>query len=162
MATVYSAIDPTTRLEIHDLLARFCHDLDHGDVESWDSLFTRGAIFTSDMFGTFEDPQGIRLIPELVHSLGNGLWRFHFLNTVLSPVNRRHVIAKSTLATLDCDSGLASRRVYDCVVELKLGRWWQIARVNAISVQKSISPEMAMFSPDILAPLTPYMSAQAF
>lgn len=132
---VFSAIELKTRLEIQDLLNRFCHALQHCDLEIWDSIFSRTATFSSSILGDFQDRAEIRTIPEQVRALGGGSWRFHLFNTVLLPGENRYALTvKLSLATFDCAATAAPQRIADCQFDLRCSTWWHIVRFDAACV----------------------------
>lgn len=79
--SAFSAIDLQTRLEVQDLLSRFCHALDHNAVDRWAKLFTTDGYIDAPRLGCFKGREEIIKIPEMVHELGGGAWR-HYLNNV--------------------------------------------------------------------------------
>lgn len=81
MAISFSAIDLQTRLEVQDLLSRFCHALDRNMVKDWVELFTEDGYVDAPRFGRFDGRDEIARLPDLVHEHGKGCWR-HYLNNM--------------------------------------------------------------------------------
>lgn len=77
----FSAIDLQTRLEVQDLLSRFCHALDHNKVETWVRLFALEGYIDAPRLGCFSGREEIMKIPEMVRAQGGGAWR-HYLNNM--------------------------------------------------------------------------------
>lgn len=81
MSAIFSSISLETRLELRDLLSRFCHALDHNKTNEWIDLFSLDAIVDAPRLGMFKGREEIARIPVLVHEIGGGGWR-HFLHNV--------------------------------------------------------------------------------
>lgn len=75
------SIDLKTRLEVQDLVSRFCHALDHNMPTVWASLFSIDAYVDAPRLGYFSGREEISRIPEIVNAQGGGAWR-HYLNNI--------------------------------------------------------------------------------
>ena len=81
MGVCFSEIDLQTRLEVQDLLSRFCHSLDRNMVKEWVDLFPDDGYVEAPRFGAFSGRDEIARIPGLVRENGKGCWR-HYLNNM--------------------------------------------------------------------------------
>ncbi|MDX3909828.1 MAG: nuclear transport factor 2 family protein [Sphingobium sp.] len=81
MGISFSAIDLQTRLEVQDLLSRFCHALDRNMTKEWIELFPEDGCVEAPRFGTFCGRAEIARLPDLVREHGKGCWR-HYLNNM--------------------------------------------------------------------------------
>ncbi|QUT05133.1 nuclear transport factor 2 family protein [Sphingobium phenoxybenzoativorans] len=81
MSATFSAINVETRLEIRDLLSRFCHALDRNLPRQWNDIFTPDAVIDAPKLGRFAGRAEIAKIPDMVQEKGGGAWR-HFLHNI--------------------------------------------------------------------------------
>ena len=134
----FSAIEFHTRLEVQDLLNRFCYSLERCDRPVWHGVFTRNATFSSTWLGDFHNLDEIALIPALMHERGDGAWRFHMFNLVLFPgVNRSLLTAKACMAVFDGENQDKPPRLSDCSFKIRHAACWQITHVDATCVAKT-------------------------
>ena len=71
------------RLDILDLLARYCHAVDHDDAEGWASLFTPQGVFEVSGVMRLEGRDQLRAMPGIVKEQGGGKWRHQVTNVVI-------------------------------------------------------------------------------
>lgn len=68
------------RIAIAELLARYCHRVDHGDVAGWLELFTPDAVWEVVGVMRFEGHEQIGAMPSVVAEHGGGKWRHQITN----------------------------------------------------------------------------------
>jgi len=130
-----SAIDHPTRVEVQELLSRYCHYLDHDRGDCWAKLFTHD--------GVFEDSDGLVLrghgelgsLPSIIARDGGGMLR-HMVSSIIvdrCATSRDLVVsAYGPVADLRGDGGIST--FYDYQVLINRVPAWRIARIVATRV----------------------------
>lgn len=77
--------DTASRVEIVELMARYCHAVDHGDGPGWAALFTPEGRF--EVVGAFrlDGAEQLSTMPAVVAQKGGGKWRHQVTNLVVDP-----------------------------------------------------------------------------
>lgn len=78
-----STVDLQTKMDVQELLSRFCHFLDHNKATEWSRLFTVDCRIDLDKLGVFQGRDAILEIPRMVNDLGAGHWRHHLSNVMI-------------------------------------------------------------------------------
>jgi hypothetical protein len=81
--TCISSVDHQTRLDVHELLARFCHHLDHDQSDAWGALFTLDGSFDCDAGYRFAGHAELATLPGIVRTCGGGIWRHTITATAM-------------------------------------------------------------------------------
>jgi hypothetical protein len=68
-------LDVSDRIEIEELLARYCHRVDHDDAEGWAALFTHDGSFEVLGAMRLQGTEQLRTMPGIVSTQGGGKWR---------------------------------------------------------------------------------------
>jgi ketosteroid isomerase-like protein len=78
-------IEITDRIAIQELLARYCHAVDHDDGDGWADCFAPAGIF--EIYGTarLEGREQLRGMPRAVAEQGGGKWRHQITSIVVDP-----------------------------------------------------------------------------
>ncbi len=75
-----SSVDAATRAEIEELMARYCHRVDHADPEGWAALFTADGIFEVVGVMQMQGTEQLKAMPSTVTEHGAGTWRHQITN----------------------------------------------------------------------------------
>ncbi|MEG3086830.1 nuclear transport factor 2 family protein [Sphingomonas sp. PB4P5] len=130
-----SAIDPPTRVEVQELLSRYCHYLDHDRGECWSQLFT------SD--GQYEDSDGLilrgtdalRSLPAIIRRNSAGMLR-HMVSAII--VDRceasRDLVVSAYGPVVDLRGNGGFSTFYDYKVQINRVPAWRIAKIVATRV----------------------------
>lgn len=78
-----STVDLQTKVDVQELLSRFCHFLDHDRSAEWARLFTADCRIDIGPLGTFRGREAVSALPAMVTECGGGLWRHHLTNVML-------------------------------------------------------------------------------
>jgi hypothetical protein len=131
-----SSVDPVTKLELHEVLSRYCWALDHHDTGEWEQLFTVDAHFAKCGMETIEGRAGIMRVPDDIRARGHGNWRHHFTNIIVDrAASGREMKVRAFLTVRDCQDG-APVASADCVILMRRTDHWRIASFDAMSVCK--------------------------
>lgn len=68
------------RIEIAELLARYCHRVDHADTAGWLELFTPDGVFEVAGVMRLEGHEQVGAMPGVVAQQGGGKWRHQITN----------------------------------------------------------------------------------
>jgi uncharacterized protein (TIGR02246 family) len=68
-------LDVADKVEIQELLARYCLRVDHGDAEGWAGLFTPDGSFEIVGVMRLQGTEQLRTMPGIVAAQGGGKWR---------------------------------------------------------------------------------------
>jgi hypothetical protein len=129
-----SSVDPVTKLEVHELLSRYCWALDHNDSEEWGHLFTVDTRFVKPGTPPREGRQAVLSFPAEMHAKGGGNWRHHFTNVIVDRAeNGRELKVRSLLTIRDCMDA-APVASADCIILVRRTDHWRIASFEAMSV----------------------------
>lgn len=131
-----SSVDPVTKLELHEVLSRYCWAVDHDDAREWEQLFTIDARYAKSGMDPIEGRAGIMRIPGELRSKSGGNWRHHFTNIIVDrAASGREMKVRAFLTVRDCMdcTPVASA---DCIILMRRTDHWRIARFEAVSVCK--------------------------
>src|SRR3546814_12905175 len=70
------------RQDIFDLVAQYCHRVDHADGEGVAALFTSDGAFDIKGITRLEGTEQLRGMPAVVSEQGNGTWRHQVTNII--------------------------------------------------------------------------------
>lgn len=132
----FSSVDPVTKLELHELLSRYCWAIDHCDADEWEQLFTVDARFAKPGMDAIEGRAGIMRVPDQIHARCGGNYRHHFTNIIVDrAASGRELKMRAFLTVRDCAdcTPVASA---DCVILVRRTDHWRIASFEATSVCK--------------------------
>jgi ketosteroid isomerase-like protein len=73
-------LDIEARLDIADLLSRYCHRVDSNDSDGWAALFTDNGVFDVPKAIRLEGTAQLRGMPGVVAQQGSGRWRHQITN----------------------------------------------------------------------------------
>jgi hypothetical protein len=135
MGATFSAINIETRLEIRDLLSRFCHSLDRNMTQQWNELFTFDAIVDAPKLGRFVGIEEIGEILGLVQQKGCGAWR-HFLHNVYIDLTEdsRDLLVAAYCTVSDWRTQGNVVRCWDLNARITKRRGWKIAALSLTPV----------------------------
>ena len=137
MTVTFSAIDIGTRLEVRDVLARFCHALDRHMLKEWAALFTFDACVDAPRLGRFCGIEEVSKIPGLVRAQGGGSLR-HFLHNVCidRSENDRDLLVAAYCTVSDWSKKGNVIRCWDLSARLSYQRprGWKIAELRLTAV----------------------------
>jgi ketosteroid isomerase-like protein len=71
------------RLDIFDLISRYCYAVDHDDADGWASLFTMEGVFEVPGIMRLEGRDQLRTMPGIVKQQGDGKWRHQVTNILI-------------------------------------------------------------------------------
>lgn len=143
MSVSFSAIDLQTRLEVQDLLSRFCHSLDRNLIKEWTELFTEGAHIDAPRFGCFSGRSEIARIPGLVRENGKGCWRHYLSNMYMDrAADSRDVLVEAYCTVSDWSSKGNVVRSWDLSARVGKRRGWRIIslRLSPVTACEPCTP----------------------
>ncbi|HTG38270.1 nuclear transport factor 2 family protein [Sphingomonas sp.] len=131
-----SSVDPATKLEVHELLSRYCWAVDHRDSGEWEQVFTIDARYRTASSGVLDGRAAIMAVPDTLHDKSGGNWRHHFTNIIVDrSESGRELRVRAFLTIRDCQDG-APVASADCVILARRTDHWRIADFEAASVCK--------------------------
>jgi hypothetical protein len=127
-----STVDVHTRLDICELLNRYCHYVDHDRAEAWAELFTMDGVFEVEQVMKLVGRDQLKTMPGIVRQQGGGLWRHQITNVMIDHngnLKEKIVQAYGVVS----DWGHAGRPVSFCDYTLLVRNTcrWQIASLSA-------------------------------
>lgn len=143
MSVSFSAIDLQTRLEVQDLLSRFCHSLDRNLTKEWIDLFPEGAYVEAPRFGKFTGRTEIAKIPGLVRENGKGCWRHYLSNMYMDRApDSRDVLVEAYCTVSDWSTKGNVVRSWDISARVGKRRGWKIVslRLSPVTACESGAP----------------------
>lgn len=78
-------LDIEARLEIIELLSRYCHLVDSNEGDAWAALFTEDGVFDVPKVIRLAGTAQLRSMPGVVATQGAGKWRHQITNVVAEP-----------------------------------------------------------------------------
>lgn len=139
-----STVDLQTKMDVQELLSRFCHYLDQNKGSEWAKLFTRSASVDGCPFGVFNGHEEIATIPQYVAEKGAGFLRHHLSNVMFErTANHRELIIKAYCMVTDWSNNGAIVRCFDFEAVLQNKCHWQFAHLIMRSVENRHSMEQA-------------------
>lgn len=130
-----SAIDHPTRVEVQELLSRYCQYLDHDRGDCWSQLFTADGVYQDSDGLTLRGRDQLRSLPSIVHRDGEGMIR-HIVTSII--VDRCEgsrdlvVSAYGPVADLRGAGGFSS--FFDYQIRINRTPAWHIAKIVATRV----------------------------
>lgn len=132
-----SSVDPVTKLEIHELLSRYCWALDHDDAEEWGNLYTSDATFAVPGIGDYHGRSEILKVPEFFRKKSEGAWRHHFTNIIVDrAASGRELKVRALLTVRDCMDATPVASI-DCIILTRRTDHWRIAGFEGTKVCKA-------------------------
>lgn len=139
-----STVDLQTKTEVHELLSRFCHYLDHNKTAEWSQLFTTDAVIDGGYAGLYEGRAEIAQLPEKIALLGGGYWRHHLSNVMFSRTNlAREMEINAYCLTTDWSKEGALVHCSDFRAILKDRCHWQIHNLVLTPVAQTCAGKSA-------------------
>lgn len=130
-----STIEHQTRLDIQEVLSRYCYYLDHGQGDAWADLFTLDGIYESNTGRLFQGRNELREFPQQILENGNGLLR-HVITSMLidrcSSSRELVVLVYGMVADLDNPNCLS--RFYDYRIHVRRAGSWRLSHVIATQI----------------------------
>lgn len=141
----------SARLDVHDLLARFCQYLDQGRVKEWADLFLGHATFTCDGGVVWKGIEQISRIPHLLQIEARGSRR-HLMNAILieEGANWRDLQVKAYGPVIDLDLAGAVTDYYDYSFRLRFVNRWRIFEASAKYIGSGMSEFVCGQNADVL------------
>jgi hypothetical protein len=125
---VLSTLDVQTRLDVHELVNRYCHLIDHGDGVAFTELFTADAVFEFQDDVKLVGRAEIARVPALVQGLGSGNWRHQVTNLVIDRTGHpRQLEVSAYVMVIDWSNGGALTCFSEYKIELRKTCHWQIS-----------------------------------
>lgn len=138
---VISNLDVQTRLDIREMLSRFCHAIDHVDECGWARLFTQDVKLSSALCGDFIGRDEILMLPQKMHDLGGGYWRHDFTNIVIDRTgNNRELKVRAYCTVTDWSAGGSPVFFADCAITVRNTCQWQISDMTATAIRADGMP----------------------
>lgn len=133
-----STVDLQTKMDVHELLSRFCHFLDHNSGSEWARLFTPTAVIEKGPLGSFSGHSEISQIPAMVAEKGDGLLRHHLTNVMFERTgNPRELVIDAYFLGTDWGQGGALVHSADFKAVLQNRCHWQIAHLQLIPISQT-------------------------
>lgn len=126
-----STIDMHTRVEISELVTRYCHYADHGEGEKWAELFTLKGIFEIAGWLRLEGREQLRSLPGLIAEKGGGLWRHQVSNLMIDHAGLNQKCARAYCTVLDWGNGGVPVHFYEMTILLRLCKRWHFEQIEA-------------------------------
>jgi ketosteroid isomerase-like protein len=122
------------RLDIADVLGRYCHRVDANDADGWTALFTEDGVFEVPGAIKLQGTAQLRAMPGVVAEQGGGKWRHLMMNIVAergdTPDTAR-VRASGVLTDWRKGGALAGFTDYQITMR-RIGADWKIATLLAV------------------------------
>ena len=129
-----STIDLQTRLDLHEVLSRFCISLDRGQISGWTSLFTADATFAWQDNDPLRGREALAQIPMTVSTLG---LRHHFSSIVLDRLESPKMVrCQATCIVTNWQDRAKLSDVLDCDIIFRKTSVWQIVEMQARSAHQ--------------------------
>lgn len=139
-----STVDIQTRLDICELLSRYCHFVDHDAGDDWAALFTRDGIFEVPGSFRLEGREQLSSMPRIVQDHGKGLWRHQITNILIDhSLNRKEMSVKAYGLVTDWGNGGTPISFSDYDIILRHSCHWQITHLKADTMMRQPSPVLA-------------------
>ena len=130
-----STIDLQTKMDVHELLSRFCYFLDHDKKLEWVRLFTPDAAIEMGPIGTFAGHAEIATVPGKVAERGNGMWRCVLTNIMFErTANLRELVVNACCMITDWSGRGVLAHCADFKATLQHRRYWQIDHLTMTPV----------------------------
>lgn len=140
-----SMIDHETRVEIHEILARFCHYIVDGDATLWAGLFTPTGTLTCDGQTCAQGTAQLTAAAERIRLGGTSMSR-HVITSVMIDAgpSRREILVRASGLVIDMNlEGLSEFYDYRFHVR-KLGSW-RIDSLEAHRIGKDTDTPFGIF-----------------
>jgi hypothetical protein len=132
--TMSNSLDLETKLNIADVLGRYCHRVDENNADGWAQLFTEDGVFEVPGAVRLQGTAQLRAMPGVVLEQGGGKWRHQITNIVADPgdtPDTARVRAYGVLTDWRKGGALASFSDYRITMR-RVGREWRIASLTAL------------------------------
>ena len=120
-----SQLSSTDRLEIQELLHRYCHYLDHGRWAEFAALFTADCrLDLSQVLGVYEGAAGLHQFGEMI--AGTGLFMRHMMTNVVIDGDGERARVQSYVIAITGPAGSKPQQatgLYDDELVKQDGRW---------------------------------------
>lgn len=130
-----SAIDHPTRVDVQEMLSRYCQYLDHDRGECWSQLFTAEGVYQDSDGLVLRGRHQLTSLPSIIHRDGGGLIR-HIITSIIvdrCEASRDLVIsAYGPVADLRGNGGFSTFFDYQILINRTPG--WHIAKIVATRV----------------------------
>lgn len=127
-----STLDVQTRLDVHELLSRYCHLIDHGAGAAFSDLFTSDAVVEVGDEMRLVGRAEIATVPDMVQQRGGGAWRHQATNVIIDRGDHpRHLRVGAYLLVIDWSNGGALAGFSEYRLDLRKTCHWQIAGLFA-------------------------------
>ncbi|MEW6270531.1 MAG: nuclear transport factor 2 family protein [Thermodesulfobacteriota bacterium] len=133
-----SELSVSDRLEIQELLARYCHCIDRGRWERFPELFTEDCrLDMSQVMGLYEGRAGIQTFVDTLKPLG--IFMRHLVTNVVIEGDGERAHVESYVVAVTGSEASPSRTTgfYDDEVVKQNGRWLLRRRTLALDVPKA-------------------------
>lgn len=126
-----STVDLQTKMDIQELLSRYCHFIDHNNAIEWARLFTADCRMDCGSMGIFDGRAAIAGIPALVQAKGGGNLRHHLSNVMMErTANPRELDMHAYCLLTDWSRQGAMVACFDFHARLQNRCHWQIAELS--------------------------------
>lgn len=150
--TCISTIDLQTRLDVHELLARFSHFLDHGRGACWAELFTTDGVFECHAGERIEGMAALAELPGRVGALGGGNWRHIVTGIIVDRLpGRKDLVARAYGPVVDMGQAGALAAFYDYEFTLRLAARWRIKHAKVTQVGDAVAAGAAAIAQHVPA-----------
>lgn len=137
------SIDHNARLDVHDLLARFCQYLDQGRDRDWAELFHCQGSFECVGCGSWRGTEQLAMVPALARGQASGEIRRLVSAVIIDPgATWRDLEVKAYGPVIDLERGGAIAAFYDYSFSLHYVYRWKIRHASA-NYLGSVSPDIA-------------------
>lgn len=129
------SIDLAARLDVQELLARFCHVVDHADARGWRELFTHDACISCSAGGMVQGSADIAALLDQITQCAGPQMRHLIIATVFDRgTTWRDLKVTAYGPVLDLAQGGAIAGFYDYEFHLRLSDHWRIRSMVAQQV----------------------------
>ncbi|CAN5274726.1 hypothetical protein BH10PSE12_BH10PSE12_09470 [soil metagenome] len=127
---VLSTLDVQTRLDVHELVNRYCQLIDHGDGTAFTELFTADAVFEFQDDVKLVGRAEIAGVPGLIQKMGGGNWRHQVTNLVIDRMDQpRQLRVSAYVMVIDWSNGGSMACFAEYRMELRKTCHWQISNL---------------------------------
>lgn len=134
-----STVDMQTRLDIRELLNRYCHYIDHDKGDAWASLFTPNGVFECDAGIRLEGRDQLRTLPGMIQRKGDGKLRHQITNILVDhSANAKEMQVSAYGMVMDWRKGGVPVNFYDYDITFRASCHWQIAHMGAKAMVREL------------------------
>ncbi|MCP3732488.1 nuclear transport factor 2 family protein [Sphingomonas sp. MG17] len=129
--TCVSMVDHQTRVEIHEVLARFCHYIDDREPRNWASLFTPDGALICEGQDCARGKEQLAEAAARIQREGSATARHVITSVMIEPGHsRREVVVRASGLVIDMGHGGLSE-FHDYRFTLRQAGAWRIAQLAA-------------------------------